>query len=79
MKSGSYFKVAFPPASSMLFFIFSASSLSSVDPLILIFTVIAGSCLSLYPSLISLFASDVAQLGQYPSILNPLYTKFWLY
>ena len=40
--------------------------------------VIAMSCLSSYPSEISLFANGVAQLGQYPCTLNPLYTLFWL-
>ena len=42
-------------------------------------TVIAGSCLSLYPSLISEFDNAVAQLGQYHWIANHLYTRFCLY
>ena len=42
------------------------------------FIVIAISCLSSYQSEISLLARGVAQLGQYPWTLNPLYTLFWL-
>jgi len=42
------------------------------------FTVIAESVLSLYPSDTSLFASGVAQLGQYRCTLKPLYTRLSL-
>jgi len=55
------------------------SCFSFADNAILNLIVIAGSCLSLYPSLTSEFDKVVAQLGHIRWTLNHLYTRFWLY
>jgi len=55
------------------------SSSPSFPLFILNLIVMAGSCLSLYPSFTSAFESVVAQLGHIHWTLNHLYTKFCLY